>query len=254
MAILSAVKSSHWVISRKAIQTGISEITVILDIVSISYSTMWYLIPMSQYFLCVYILVQSLHNTVSHLHSEDLNTIKLQRIALNIRSIVNVCDLVKDYYGITLLLGVMCSVLDSIFFPYLYVYATHLLKLRLLSNDSYKILLCSMCGFAALSKLFHMYTLFMVCEKFYDKKSDIKNRLHQLLKSTKPTKYRLNRQIFFMSLRYTEQEDKITVAGILDLTYKQLFSIISSAIAFMVIQVQFVIQDVIVTTDNEGGT
>uniref|UniRef100_A0A8D8WQQ0 Uncharacterized protein n=2 Tax=Cacopsylla melanoneura TaxID=428564 RepID=A0A8D8WQQ0_9HEMI len=141
MAVLSAAKGAHWVISRKAIQTGISGIEIvfrhecrtstpvfnlitlyrhqsqffrinkytesyydnlptaqktkfavvywlmllldiaivasellfffvwnrladtdyelafyILDVISISYSTLWYVIPMSQYFLCVYIL------------------------------------------------------------------------------------------------------------------------------------------------------------------------------------------------------
>uniref|UniRef100_A0A8D9EF00 Uncharacterized protein n=1 Tax=Cacopsylla melanoneura TaxID=428564 RepID=A0A8D9EF00_9HEMI len=256
MAVLSAAKGAHWVISRKAIQTGISGIEIvfrhecrtstpvfnlitlyrhqsqffrinkytesyydnlptaqktkfavvywlmllldiaivasellfffvwnrladtdyelafyILDVISISYSTLWYVIPMSQYFLCVYILVQSLQNEVSHLHSEDLNTSKLQRIALNIRSILNVCDLVKDYYGVTVLLGFMCSILDFIFFPYVYVYITHLMKLSLLSELAYKLSLGLVCGLATLSKLAHMYILFMVCEMFYEKVS-----------------------------------------------------------------------------------
>jgi hypothetical protein len=73
--------------------------------VSIVYSTIWYLYPMLQYYLYLHILHRSLYNSCAQLHAKGLDTERLQCIALNVRSVMRLCDLVNGYYGKPVLLG-----------------------------------------------------------------------------------------------------------------------------------------------------
>ncbi|KAI5735019.1 hypothetical protein M8J77_013170 [Diaphorina citri] len=137
-----------------------------LDMVSIVYSTIWYLYPMLQYYLYLHILHRSLYNSCAQLHAKGLDTERLQCIALNVRSVMRLCDLVNGYYGKPVLLGMMCSVVDFVFFPYLYIYASSYF-LRLIDDsytDNVMALVTACCVFMKLATIF---PLFHACETLY---------------------------------------------------------------------------------------
>ncbi|KAI5729388.1 hypothetical protein M8J76_002003 [Diaphorina citri] len=197
----------YWkvVIAQFATVANISSST--LDMVSIVYSTIWYLYPMLQYYLYLHILHRSLHNSCAQLHAK----------------------------------GMMCSVVDFVFFPYLYIYASSYF-LRLIDDsytDNVMALVTACCVFMKLATIF---PLFHACETLYQQKHKIKDRLHELLTITEQES-QLHTQVYFLSLRYVHLNNNMSAAGVLDLTYKQLLSILTSAIAFFVLQIQFIIQE-----------
>ncbi|XP_026678430.1 uncharacterized protein LOC113466866 [Diaphorina citri] len=137
--------------------------------------------------------------------------------------------------------GMMCSVVDFVFFPYLYIYASSYF-LRLIDDsytDNVMALVTASCVFMKLATIF---PLFHACETLYQQKHKIKDRLHELLTITEQES-QLHTQVYFLSLRYVHLNNNMSAAGVLDLTYKQLLSILTSAIAFFVLQIQFIIQE-----------